>query len=122
MLDKDIPPWQELSLTWAALGMLPLKWQTVLGQWRGVYYIFDAKVGKGYVGSACGVENILGRWKNYAASGHGGNKKLRELDPRDFTFTILERTSPDMDPAETTQLESTWKERLHTREYGLNDN
>ena len=83
---------------------------------------FDVKVGKGYVGSACGGENILGRWLNCAASGHGGNKKLKGRDPNDFLFTILQRTSPDMERAEVGQLEANWKDRLHTRDSGLNDN
>ncbi len=80
---------RSLSLTWEALRVLPTRWKTALRQWRGVYYIFDEKAGKGYVGSACGEENILGRWLNYAASGDGGNKKLRERQPADFLFTNL---------------------------------
>jgi hypothetical protein len=35
----------------------------------------------------------------------------------------LQRVSPDMEPSEVIRLESSWKERLHTRKpYGLNDN
>jgi len=122
LLDAEMPSWNRLSLTWDTLSVLPTKWKAALRQWRGIYYIFDQKAGKGYVGSACGKENILGRWLNYAASGHGGNKKLRERDPNDFLFTILQRTSPDMEREEIGQLEASWKDRLHTRDQGLNDN
>jgi hypothetical protein len=122
LLDAEMPPWQQLSLTWEDLRVLPTKWKAALRQWRGIYYIFDVKAGKGYVGSACGDENILGRWLDYAASGHGGNKKLKEREPSDFLFTILQRTSPDMERDEVRQLEASWKDRLHTRAYGLNDN
>ena len=31
-------------------------------QWRGIYYIFDTSDAKGYVGSAYGEYNPLGRW------------------------------------------------------------
>ena len=117
-----MPSWDQLSLTWEDLRVLPTKWKTALRQWRGIYYIFDIKVAKGYVGSACGEENILGRWMDYAASGHGGNTKLKERQASDFLFTILQRTSPDTERGEIGILESNWKDRLHTREYGLNDN
>lgn len=67
--------------------------------------------------------NLLGRWRNYAASGHGGNRLLRQRDPANFRFSILQRVSPDMDPADIVRLEATWKARLHTRApAGLNDN
>jgi len=122
LLDAEMPPWNRLSLTTEELRLLPTKWKTVLSQWRGIYYVFDVKVEKGYVGSAYGKENILGRWLGYAASGHCGNKKLKQRNPKDFRFTILQRTSPDMEQAEVVQLEESWKIRLHTREHGLNDN
>ena len=84
--------WDELDLAWNQLGILPKRWQAKLAEWRGIYYIFDASDGKGYVGSAYGADNLLGRWRNYAASGHGGNRLLRERDPQGFRFTILERS------------------------------
>jgi hypothetical protein len=63
----------------------------------GIYYIFDATDGKGYVGSAYGEGNLFGRWLNHAASGHGGNTQLRKRDPKNLRFTILRRVSPDME-------------------------
>ena len=109
--------------TWNQLSILPKRWQTKLAEWRGIYYIFDASDGKGYVGSAYGADNLLGRWRNYAASGHGGNRLLRERDPQHFHFTILELVSPTMDGDEVIRRENTWKERLHTRKpNGLSDN
>jgi len=122
LLDAEMPSWDRLSLTWEELRVLPTKWKAALRQWRGIYYIFDLKLARGYVGSACGGENILGRWQNYAESGHGGNKKLKEQDQKNFLFTILQRTSPDMERDNVLQLEASWKDRLHTRDFGLNDN
>src|SRR6266568_8262302 len=122
-LDAAMPPWDEIALTWKELSLLPVRWESALSQWRGIYYIFDTSDGKGYVGSAYGGRNLLGRWLNYAASGHGGNSLLRKRDPQHFRFTILQRVSPDMDPDDVIRLESTWKERLHTLPpHGLNDN
>jgi GIY-YIG catalytic domain len=123
VLDKAMPSWDEISLTWEQVAVLPTRWRMVLSQWRGIYYIFDTSDGKGYVGSACGNENLLGRWRNYAPSGHGGNVLLRKRNPKNFRFTILQRVSPDMEVDEIIRLENTWKQRLHSRHpLGLNEN
>jgi hypothetical protein len=122
-LAAAMPPWDEIDLAWDELRVLPSRWRAALSQWRGIYYIFDQAAGKGYVGSAYGDANLLGRWVNYSGTGHGGNTLLRQRDPRNFRFTILQRVSPDMDAADVIRLEGTWKERLHTRQpFGLNDN
>lgn len=122
-LDASMPPWDEIDLSWGELKVLPSRWKSALSQWRAVYYIFDTACGKGYVGSAYGTENLFGRWQNYAADGHGGNKLLRVRSAEDLRFSILQRVSPDAEARDVIRLESSWKERLHTRApLGLNDN
>lgn len=117
------PEWDEIDLGWEELAVLPTRWRAKLSEWRAIYYIFDTSDGKVYVGSAYGGENLLGRWLNYGAKGHGGNVLLRQRDPKNFRFTILQRVSPDMESADVIRLEATWKERLHTRQpWGLNEN
>jgi len=114
-LDSSIPEWTEIVLRWEELGVLPKRWRSALSQWRGIYYIHDETDGKGYVGSACGEDN--------APRGHGGNRLLRQRDPRRFRFSILQRVSPDMDARDVIRLEASWKERLHSRSpSGLSDN
>ncbi|MBL8050868.1 MAG: GIY-YIG nuclease family protein [Anaerolineales bacterium] len=123
ILEADMPEWDTINFSWEELRVLPTHWKSILSQWRGIYYIFDTSNGKGYVGSAYGKENILGRWLNYSVSGHGGNRLLRKCNPQNFQFTILQRVSPDISTSDIIQIENTWKERLHTREpYGLNNN
>lgn len=122
-LDEMMKDWNELEFTWSQLSVLPKRWRAKLSEWRAIYYIFDISDRKGYVGSAYGVENLWGRWLNYAATGHGGNRLLRKRDPQHFRFSILQRVSPDLDAEEVIRLEATWKDRLHTRApVGLNDN
>jgi hypothetical protein len=122
-LDAAMPEWDAIGLTWEELAVLPTRWKSALSQWRGIYYIFDSSDGKAYVGSAYGRDNLLGRWQSYRDSGHGGNRLLRQRDPRNFRFSILQRVSPDMDSDDVIRLEATWKERLHSRQpHGLNDN
>jgi hypothetical protein len=119
----EMSAWNELLLTWQELKVLPRSWQQKLAQWRGIYYIRDSASGKGYVGSACGAENIWGRWSNYAASGHGGNRLLRDVNPENLSFSILQRVSPDLSKDDVIGIENSWKLRLQTRApQGLNDN
>ncbi len=117
-----MPKWSELTLAWGELALLPQTWRANLAQWRGVYFIFDTDRKLGYVGSAAGGENILGRWRDYAASGHGGNVRLRESRPESLRFSILELTAPSLPIEEVIKAENAWKHRLHTRELGLNIN
>lgn len=119
-LTSVMPEWNNLVLKWEELHILPKHWKAKLSEWRGIYYIFDMSDAKGYVGSAYGENNLLGRWLNYSASGHGGNKLLRNRNPQDFQFSILERVSPDTNDI---GVEGSWKDRLHSRSpYGLNEN
>lgn len=119
---RGMPVWHELVLNWSELSSLPTSWRAALGQWRGIYLIYDTMRQASYVGSAYGENNILGRWLAYARTGHGGNVELRRSEPTNLRFSILQRTSPDLEPGEVVALEASWKERLHTREFGLNRN
>ena len=122
-LVAEFPEWDDIDWSWDELSDRPLHSWSPLEEWRVIYYIFDASDGKGYVGSAYGKDNLRQRWQNYASRGHGGNRLLRERDPHNFRFTILQRVSPDMDPTDVMQLENSWKIRLHTHApHGLNDN
>jgi len=122
VLIPPMPKWNELLLDCEEFRMLPKSWQLVVSQWRGVYHILDRASGKSYVGSAYGDDNIYGRWCVYADTGHGDNIDLKGLDPSNFRFSILERVSPDMPAEDVIRLESNWKDRLGTRECGLNAN
>lgn len=123
LLVRSRPDWRSLVLSWPELKALPGSWRVALAQWRGVYFIHDKTSGKGYVGSAYGAENILGRWMNYAATGHGGNRLLRGCDPRGLEFSVIELVAQSLDADAVIRLESAWKQRLHTRKpHGLNDN
>lgn len=110
-------------------------WRAALSQVQGVYLITDASNGKQYVGKADGAERILGRWRNYARDGHGGNAALRDLafvsvgdgrvrtnHERNFVFSILRVFGPSTSPTEVDAAESHYKRALMTRQFGLNRN
>ena len=124
VLEDAMPAWNALLLTWEQLKIMPTRWESEIKRWRGIYYIFDESDGKGYVGSAYGIENIYGRWTSaYAVTGHGGNKLLKGRDPVNFHFSVLQLVAHDTESVDVIRLEKTWKDRLHTRSpFGLNDN
>ena len=102
-------------------------WKTALENQKAVYLIVDTKTGKKYVGSAYGNDMLLGRWRNYIANGHGGNKLLKPLDfeyiKENFKYSILEIFKSSVDDEIIRNRESFWKEVLLTRtEFGYNDN
>jgi len=119
---NTMPKWYEIDLKWEELSVLPPSLKSALSQWRGIYYIFDTSDNKGYVGSAYGDLNLLQRWEYYAKTGSGGNRLLLERNQSNFRFTILELVSPTMKYENVINLEESWKQRLHTIEYGLNLN
>lgn len=104
------------------------EWHRMLAAVAGIYLIVDNKTGKQYVGSACGEEGILGRWRGYAASGHGGNAQLMELLAQDegyaryFSFTILRTLPRTMTRKEVIDHETLFKHKLGSRAFGLNSN
>ena len=71
---------------------------------------------------------ILGRWKAYAKTGHGDNKKLMDLvglnpnHARNFSFTILRTLDRTLTPKEVFAYESLYKNKLGSRADGLNSN
>lgn len=103
-------------------------WQTALGAVQGIYLIADTTDGRLYVGKADGGENILGRWRQYAADGHGGNKELRGLAKADpehaqhFQFSLLRVFGPSTPKSEVDAAENHFKTALLSRAYGLNWN
>lgn len=109
-------------------------WRTALSQVQGIYLITDSSNGRQYVGKADGTERILGRWKDYASDGHGGNRALRELaqisigaggtrtdHARHFVFSLLRVFGPSTSSSEVDAAETHYKKALMSR-FGLNRN
>lgn len=97
-------------------------WRTALGSVMGVYLITDARSGRRYIGKADGEENVRQRWDSYAATGRGGNKELKSLDPEAFRFSLLRVFAPSTPRSVIDAAESHFKRALDTRRHGLNGN
>lgn len=103
-------------------------WRTALAAVQGVYLIADKVTGQQYVGKADGRERILGRWREYWNSGHGGNVGLRDavdselVAPERFQFSLLRVFGPDVPVEQVNAAESHFKSALLSRRFGFNRN
>jgi hypothetical protein len=104
-------------------------WKGALANVAGVYLITDTSDGRLYVGSATGDEGLWQRWSDYAKTGHGGNRELKELLREEgpdhvafFQLSLLEICDAQTGVAEVIARECHWKDILMTREHGLNRN
>ena len=80
-------------------------WVAALKFTAAVYRIVDLSSGMTYIGSAYGKSGLWRRWCEYAETGHGNNKKLLELDPGPFQWSIVRTLSGVMSEAEVIRLE-----------------
>ncbi len=122
----DFPGFKSVLLSYRMLKTVVREsnssWSTVLSNVAGVYLIADVSSGKCYIGSAYGGEGIWQRWTVYANNGHGGNNELKDINPENFQFSLLEVCDIGTKNEDVIERESHWKKVLLTREYGLNKN
>lgn len=122
------PGYDKVDISWEELSRIIKNesWKTALQNQKGVYLITDSSTGKMYVGSAYGEDMILGRWKSYIKTCHGGNQELKKLDTtlikKYFRYSILDIFKSTTDDNTIIERESWWKTVLQTRKYGYNDN
>lgn len=103
------------------LGLYP-GWIEVLRNVKGVYLLVDKVSGKQYVGSAKGGESLYGRLKDYAGGHYGGNIELKVLADPKFQVSILEVVGSQTADERIEEIESAWKQKLLSRQFGLNGN
>jgi len=131
---REFPGYEQILLTHAELKQIieaPLahrEWHRALGRVAGIYLITDTTSGRQYVGSAYGDEGILGRWKSYAITGHGGNIQLKDAlaaNPHAFhhwQYSVLMSLPQTLSKDELLGFESLYKRKLGSRAHGLNGN
>lgn len=122
MAEPPFPGFLEFSSLLSDLISVPSSWRAALSSVSGIYLLTNPTTGKQYVGSASGNAGFWGRWEDYVASGHGGNRIMKELPSADYHVTILEVASSYTGVDELLAMESHWKQKLHSREFGLNAN
>lgn len=125
--DNDLfPGYDKVNLSWSEMNRVLEKenWKTALQNQKGVYLVTDISNGHKYVGKASGEDMILGRWRDYIKTGHGGNNKLKELPfehiKQNFRYSILDIYKSTTEDFIILERESWWKEVLLSRKFGYN--
>jgi hypothetical protein len=122
------PGYDKVNVSWEELSRVIEKesWKTALQNQKGVYLITDVSNGKMYVGSAYGENMILGRWKSYIKTGHGGNTELKKIKfdyiKKNFRYSILDIYKSTIADQIIIEKEYWWKDTLQTRKFGYNKN
>jgi hypothetical protein len=120
--EPPFPGFQALVIRLSEVGSIPSTWAAALSSTRGIYLLTCPQTKEQYVGMASGVEGFLGRWREYFATGHGGNMGLKSRDPSDYQVSILETVGTGATIADLSAAEVRWKIKLQSREMGLNRN
>lgn len=104
---------------------LPNGWQQVLRSVKGVYLLVDVESGQQYVGSAKGADSLLGRWMSYTEGSDGGDVGLKAAarkGRRSYQVSVLEIVDENTPDDTIERIESHWKAKLLSRQFGLNRN
>ncbi|MHA6298553.1 GIY-YIG nuclease family protein [Devosia sp. CAU 1758] len=120
--EPPFPGFQALIMQLSEVGTIPSTWAAALASTRGIYLLTCPRTREQYIGMASGAEGFLGRWREYFASGHGGNVGLKSREPSDYQVSILETVGSGATIADLIAAEIRWKHKLQSREMGLNRN
>ena len=120
--EAEFPGYSAFISNLFALPNLPAAWVGALQAGRGVYLLTCPRTREQYVGAAYGATGFWGRWQNYIANSHGGNLGLKSRDPSDYQVSILEIAGSSATAEDIIALEQHWKNKLQSREMGLNHN
>lgn len=131
---KTFLSYEETILTYKELkeilsdSNLYAQWHTALASVYAIYLITDCSTGKQYVGSAYGEGGLLARWKCYIETQHGGNAEIQNIlyqSPNQyehFQFSILQILPKTLTDEDVIQIETLYKRKLLTKEFGMNRN
>lgn len=120
--EDPFPGFSALILNLSDIDTVPASWLAALSSTRGVYLLSCPRTREQYVGIASGAEGFLGRWREYLATGHGGNVGLKSREPSDYQVSILETVGTGATVNDLLAAETRWKAKLLSREMGLNRN
>lgn len=122
VIDPPFPGFLEFRKRLSELIHVPMAWRQALSSVSGIYLLTCPVSKKHYVGSANGTTGFWGRWENYVANGHGGNRRMLGLTAADYQVCILEVAASSTRTDDLLKMESLWKQKLMSRQWGLNGN
>ncbi|MBN1911347.1 MAG: GIY-YIG nuclease family protein [Pirellulales bacterium] len=120
--EPDFPGFLNFTKPLSGLERLPIGWITALKAAQGIYLLTCPRTKELYVGMADGHDGFWGRWLQYVHTGDGGNKALKRRAPSDYQVSILQVAGTAAKHEDIMAMESCWKQKLQSREMGLNRN
>ncbi len=120
--EPEFPGFLNFAAPLSKVEGLPKTWSESLKHAKGVYLLTCPKTREQYVGSASGGEGFWHRWMEYVVTGHGGNVALKSREYSDYQVSILEVAGSASSIDDILKMESRWKDKLQSREMGLNRN
>ena len=120
--EPPFPGYLNLTSRLSDIATMPPSWRHALSLARGIYLLVCPESREQYVGQAAGSDGFLGRWLSYVATGHGGNVGMLSRPPTDYRVSILEVAGSGTTAGDMTRMEDLWKQKLLSREMGLNRN
>ncbi len=121
-IEPPFPGFTSFSWSMRELSSVPASWRAALSAVSGVYLLVSRSTGQQYVGSAYGVGGFWARWEDYFRTGHGGNEAMKLVSEGDYQVSVLEFASSSASVEEIIAMEVNWKNKLLTRQFGLNRN
>jgi hypothetical protein len=119
--EPEFPGFSKFVKRLSEIESLPSDWVAILRSTRGVYLLTCPETKEQYVGKASGSDGFWGRWQDYLRDGHGGNIRL-QCRASDYQVSILETVGNAVSDRELDALEALWKQKLQSRDMGLNAN
>jgi hypothetical protein len=98
---------------------LPSSWGQILTNAKGIYLLTCPQTKEQYVGGAFSDGGFLARWLMHA-SRQGDAAAFRARAPSDYRVSILEVAGSLATDADIVEMEQRWKDKLQSREMGLN--
>jgi len=120
--EPQFPGFLNLIQQLSTLTNIPSSWQAILSSTRGIYLLTCPRTKECYVGAAYGKDGFWGRWQDYIHNQHGGNVRLKSRDKSDYQVSILEVAGSTHSVKDILAMEELWKQKLQSRELGLNSN
>ena len=120
--EETFPGFTKLLRPLSEIETMPPTWKAILRANSGVYLLACPRTREHYVGSAYGEGGFFGRWQSYVANKHGGNIGLKSRDPSDYIVSVLEVAGSNATVQDIINSENSWKEKLLSRDIGLNRN
>jgi hypothetical protein len=122
VFDPAFPGFRNFRYEIEKIEAIPFGWSEALRSVNGIYLLVCHETGKQYVGAAYGQDGLWGRFLEYARTGHGGNIELLRRGPTSYQVSVLEVIAPTASQEDVTKIENAWKDKLRTRDHGLNEN